>query len=116
MIKLKLTVMPPSVNTMWINKPKGRYKSKRGKEFEKEALYEIKRQYKGKLLTGRLKMNLRLFFKGKTKRDIDNYNKGILDALTGIIYADDEQIEELNILKKTDNPENKIEIEIYERS
>ena len=37
MIKLELSVMPPSVNSLWVNKPSGRYKSKRGKIFENLA-------------------------------------------------------------------------------
>ena len=47
MIKLELSVIPPSVNTLWVNKNKGRYKLKRGKEFEEIAAYELKKQYKG---------------------------------------------------------------------
>ena len=38
--------MPPSVNTLWVNKPNGRYKSKRGKEFEEIACNELKKQFR----------------------------------------------------------------------
>ena len=67
MVKLTLSVMPPSVNQIWINKPKGRYKSKRGKEFQEMAFYELRKQYKDKLLTGRLRIEIWLYFKTKTK-------------------------------------------------
>ena len=113
MVKLTLSVMPPSVNQIWINKPKGRYKSKRGKEFQKMAFYEL-RKYKGKLLTGRLRIEIWLYFKTKAKRDIDNYNKAILDSMTGIIYKDDSLIEELNIKKSIGCGFNKVEIEVEE--
>ena len=37
MIKLELLLSPPSVNTIWINKPGGRFKSEKGRKFEKES-------------------------------------------------------------------------------
>ena len=114
MVKLTLSVIPPSVNQIWINKPKGRYKSKRGKEFQEMAFYELRKQYKGKLLTGRLRIEIWLYFKTKAKRDIDNYNKAILDSMTGIIYKDDSLIEELNIKKSIGCGFNKVEIEVEE--
>ena len=114
MVKLTLSVMPPSVNQIWINKPKGRYKSKRGKEFQEMAFYELRKQYKGKLLTGRLRIEIWLYFKTKAKRDIDNYNKAILDSMTGIIYKDDSLIEKLNIKKSIGCGFNKVEIEVEE--
>lgn len=46
MIKLELSTVPPSVNGIWINKPNGRYKSKKGKIFEKTARSELKKQFK----------------------------------------------------------------------
>lgn len=114
MINLNLSVVPPSVNQIWINKPKGRYKSKKGKEFEEIAKYQLKQQYKGKILTEKLKIKIWLYFKTKAKRDIDNYNKAILDSMTGIIYKDDSLIEELNIKKSIGCGFNKVEIEVEE--
>lgn len=113
-IKLILSMIPPSVNGIWINKTKGRYKSPKGKEFEKLANLEIKSQYKGKVLKNKLKTSISLYFKDKRKRDIDNYNKGILDAMTGIIYVDDSQIDKLSLSKKIGCGFNKIEIIIEE--
>lgn len=115
MVKLTLSVIPPSVNQIWINKPKGRYKSKRGKEFQEMAFYELRKQYKGKLLTGRLRIEIWLYFKTKTKRDIDNYNKAILDSLKGTVIEDDELIDDLIVHKLTGKGENKIYMEILER-
>lgn len=114
MIHINLSVVPPSVNQIWINKPKGRYKSKKGKEFEKIAKQQLKRQYEGEILTEKLKIKIWLYFKTKAKRDIDNYNKAILDSMTGIIYKDDSLIEELNIKKLIGCGFNKVEIEVEE--
>ena len=114
MIKLELSTVPPSVNGIWINKPNGRYKSKKGKIFEKTARSELKNQFRCKPLAGSLEVRIWLYFKDKRKRDIDNYNKAILDSMTEIVYEDDSQIEELNIKKIVGCGFNKVEIEIKE--
>ena len=59
-----------------------------------------------------LKVRIRLYFKDKRKRDIDNYNKAILDSMTKIIYEDDSQIEELNVKKLVGCGFDKVEIEV----
>ena len=115
MVELELSVIPPSVNTLWINKHKGRYKSKRGKEFEEIATYELKKQYKGKVMTGRLGVEIWLYFKTRSKRDIDNYNKAILDCLKGIVIEDDELIDNLTVHKIKGYGKDKVCIEILER-
>ena len=112
MIKLELSVIPPSVNTLWVNKHRGRYKSKRGKIFENLACGELKKQFRYKPLANSLKIHIRLYFKDKRKRDIDNYNKAILDSMTKIIYEDDSQIEELNVKKLVGCGFDKVEIEV----
>ena len=114
MIKLELPIMPPSVNTLWVNKHRGRYKSKRGKIFENLACGELKKQFRYKPLANSLKIHIRLYFKDKRKRDIDNYNKAILDSMTKIIYEDDSQIEELNVKKIVGCGFDKVEIEVEE--
>ena len=114
MIKLELSTVPPSVNTLWINKPNGRYKSKKGKIFEETARSELKKQFRRKPLDNGLKVHISLYFKDKRKRDIDNYNKAILDSMTEIVYEDDSQIEELNVKKLVGCGFNKVEIELEE--
>lgn len=114
MIRLELSVMPPSVNSLWVNKPNGRYKSKKGKIFEETARSELKNQFRCKPLANGLKVRIRLYFKDKRKRDIDNYNKAILDSMTEIVYEDDSQIEELNVKKLVGCGFNKVEIEVEE--
>ena len=67
-----------------------------------------------KPLANSLKVHIRLYFKDKRKRDIDNYNKAILDSMTKIIYEDDSQIEELNVKKLVGCGFDKVEIEVEE--
>ena len=114
MIKLELSTVPPSVNGIWTNKSNGRYKSKKGKILEETARSELKNQFRCKPLASSLEVRIWLYFKDKRKRDIDNYNKGILDAMTNIAYNDDSQIEELNIKKIVGCGFNKVKIEVEE--
>ncbi len=65
-------------------------------------------------MTSSLEVRIWLYFKDKRKRDIDNYNKGILDAMTSIVYNDASQIEELNIKKIIGCGFNKVKIEVEE--
>ena len=68
------------------------------------------------------KKNRALFLAGikrpVVKPDIDNFTKGVLDALNHIIYTDDSQVVDLNASKYySDNPRVELEIkeiDIYE--
>ena len=54
-----------------------------------------------------------MFYYGdKRKRDIDAYLKILLDAMSGIVYADDSQINEMHLFKEVDveNPRTIIQI------
>ena len=57
-----------------------------------------------------------MFYYGdKRKRDIDAYLKILLDAMSGIVYADDSQINEMHLFKEVDveNPRTIIQILWY---
>lgn len=121
MIKLEISKLPPSVNVIWRHKnnpnkkkPPIVYKTEEGKIFEKMAKFELKKQYEGKVLTEPIILNVRLFFKDKRRRDIDNYNKGIYDAMTGVIYKDDSQIIKSTTEKIIGCGFEKVEIEVEE--
>ena len=112
MIIINLALLPPSVNTIWVNIPKGRRMSDKGKLFKQQAYYLIKEQYKGQMLEESVRVSIELYFKTKHKRDIDNYNKAILDSLNGTILVDDSQIVELNVKKYTGTGKDEIKIQI----
>ena len=90
------------------------YMTKAGKEMK--ALYqsEARKQYKRKVMSTNCDMEATFFFKDKRRRDIDNYNKIVLDSLEGIVYEDDKQIQKLTIEKKisADNPRIEIIINL----
>jgi crossover junction endodeoxyribonuclease RusA len=96
---------PPSVNTYWrtISTPKGNRTliSKRGREFRKQAMYDCcVQQANARMLSGRLSVTITLYPPSKHRRDVDNYVKAPLDALTHAgVWLDDEQIDELRIVR-----------------
>jgi crossover junction endodeoxyribonuclease RusA len=66
----------------------------------KEAIaWEVKSQWKKEPLTDDVCLNVLIYHKGRTP-DIDNYLKLILDSLTGVVYEDDKQVNELHIFRE----------------
>jgi len=91
--------------------PKG-YMTKAGKDLKESYQWQAKSQWKKEIITGDVKMEVRLFFGTKRKSDIDNFSKICNDALTGIVFADDSQIKELHLYKDYCKNSPRVEIEI----
>lgn len=96
MIELTLP-WPPSINHYYGTARNGRkYLRTAGRVFRREVFYACK-QDKVKKMEGPLKVTLIWYPPNKRKRDIDNYDKALLDALKyGGCYVDDSQIKERN--------------------
>lgn len=79
------------------------YTPSRTREFMKECKNYLVAQYKGEVLTQAVKVEINFFKKrepvNKNYGDIDNLAKSVLDAMTGIIYADDKYVTELTVKK-----------------
>jgi len=88
------------------------YMSKECKDLKKDYQLQIKSQWGKKPLTSEIDMRIELFFGDKRKRDIDNFNKLILDAMIGIIYEDDNQIQSLLVIKNYDKDNPRVEIDL----
>lgn len=86
------------------------YMSAEGKALKEDYQWQIKSQYKGKPITKEIDLRIELFFGDNRKRDIDNYNKILLDAFTGILWEDDSQITSLLIIKNKDIKNPRIEL------
>lgn len=87
-----------------------RYMTKQGKELKELYRLEAQKQYKGKVMPGGCNMEITLFFNDKRRRDVDNYNKLVLDSLEGIVYEDDKQVQKLTIKKRISVEDPRIEI------
>jgi crossover junction endodeoxyribonuclease RusA len=91
---------PPSVNTYWRHSQRGTYLSPQGKAFRVNALAAIKSQDIRQFGEARVKVQISLHRGDKRDYDVDNYSKGVLDALTHSgVLADDEQVDELRIVR-----------------
>ncbi len=87
-----------------------------GKAVKEGYQWEAKTQWKRPVLTSLLSVSVALYFSRNAKHDIDNYNKLLLDALTGLVWEDDSLIMELVIRKGLDKANPRIEVEIQELS
>ena len=76
--------------------------------------WQVKKQWKRKPLVCPLQITVVLFFGTKRIADWDNFHKLSMDALTGIVWLDDSQVQEATVTKKYDKENPRIEITIQE--
>lgn len=99
MIELSLP-FPPAVNNITAVVRNRKITSKRGRQYREDAVQSIQEQHQGAPLTGRLAVKLVLIPPCRRKRDIDNYSKACLDAITAAgVWLDDEQVDQLTIIR-----------------
>jgi len=77
-------------------------------------MHQAMGQVKGKKFHGPIHVRLDIFFGTKRKADLDNYNKLVLDSLSGVAWDDDSQIVDLHITKNYDNKNPRVKVTIYE--
>lgn len=85
---------------------------KKCKDLKEDYQWQIKSQYHGPVLTSPLSVEMTIYFGTKRRADIDNFNKLIFDAMSGLVYEDDCQIEKLCIDKKYDKENPRVELVI----
>ena len=92
---------PPTVNSYYSHTKRGVYISKKGRLF-REAAAESLHQQLGDLrqLDYRISLTVVLHMPDKRTRDLDNYMKALLDAITVYgLWEDDSQIDQLSIYR-----------------
>lgn len=119
--------MPPSVNHYWsksVGRAKGRQYvhvrlSDRANKFRNDVVAQVadiaQRHGSIRQHSGRIKAVVTLH--GATKRsfDVDNFMKGIGDALThSRVYKDDKQIDELIVKRGEVIKGGRVDVELYE--
>jgi crossover junction endodeoxyribonuclease RusA len=73
------------------------YMTAEGKSIKERYQWEAKSEWRQPLITDPIaSLHVYFYFQTKRRRDLDNQNKLILDALTGVVYGDDSQIDELH--------------------
>ena len=93
---------PPSVNGYWrhivIKGSPRTLISDAGRKYRRAVQRTVLIEHKGIHYSGAIQCDLGLHPPDNRRRDIDNYSKGLLDALAHSgVYDDDSQIKQLNI-------------------
>jgi Holliday junction resolvase RusA-like endonuclease len=90
------------------------YMSEEGKKLKEDYQWQVKSQWKDKIIPEgkEVIIEMHIHFGTKRKQDIDNFSKLALDALSGIVFEDDSQIFNLNIAKFYDKARPRIELKI----
>jgi Holliday junction resolvase RusA-like endonuclease len=84
--------------------------SAEGKKIKEHFKKEFIKQWQSDPISGEIKLEVNYYWGDKRKRDIDNFSKLWLDAGTGIIWEDDNQISELLLKRNYDKNFPRIEI------
>lgn len=119
--------MPPSVNHYW-SKSVGRAKGKsyvhvrlsdRANKFRNDVVAQVAdiAQRHGSIRTHNGRIRAVVTLHGATKRsfDVDNYGKGLFDALTYCkVYKDDSQIDEMIVKRGEVIKGGQVDVELYE--
>lgn len=91
---------PPVLNHLYVNGKKGRFLSKRGREYKK-AVAEYCQENGVGHITGRLKVEINAYPPDRRIRDLDGIPKIVLDALGEAgVFADDSQVDELIVKRR----------------
>jgi len=90
---------PPTVNSYYVHTKRGVFISKKGREFRLRVMHAANEQMVyGMKNDLRLSVDVILYPPDKRQRDLDNYMKALLDAVTHAkIWEDDSQIDYLGI-------------------
>jgi crossover junction endodeoxyribonuclease RusA len=97
---------PPSVNRYWRNVNGRTILSAEGRRYRQEAANKAVADYIEKKTpwpcapafpAGALAVQIAATAPDRRKRDLDNILKAVLDALTGLVWTDDAQVENLLI-------------------
>ena len=108
---IRLTLPPPiSANRYWRTFRNRTVVSAEAKTY-KTAVGWIARAAIDEPLTGDVAVTLPVYRKAK-RGDLDNYNKVLLDSLSGIAYTDDSQVTELHAYRFDDKHNPRVEVEI----
>ena len=92
---------PPTVNSYYkVTRHGQRYLDKKVRAFRDVVAESVHEQMPGVTLDESIFMEVYLFPPDRRKRDLDNYMKGLLDALTEAgIWDDDSLIDQLHIYR-----------------
>ena len=107
---------PPTINSYYKMTRNGqRYLDVSVREFRRKVADTVNEQCPGLTLTEHIFMEVYLYPPDRRKRDLDNYMKGLLDALTEAgLWEDDSLIDQLHIYRGEVTRAGSVRVEISE--
>lgn len=105
---------PPSANRLWTFTARGARLTEAAKAYKTECGLVARTQATADMpFLGAVRLTMR-FYRPRKAGDLDNMQKGLLDALNGICWHDDRQIVELHAYRHDDKRNPRVEVEITE--
>lgn len=108
-MKITLQGKPISVNDLYRGR---RFLTKEGTLAKRSYSLQARSQYHENIITEPVKVSLHVFFPNPKMSDLDNALKGTLDSLTGVLWKDDRQIQELHVFKHEDKSNPRVELDV----
>jgi Holliday junction resolvase RusA-like endonuclease len=109
---IRLETLPLSTNNLYAHTASRRFTTSKGRSNKSDMAWEAMTQYRGKPLNGPVRVSVALYWPDRRKHDIDNL-KGLFDALTGILWEDDDQIVDLHVRKSVDKKDPHVDLEFF---
>lgn len=114
-MKFMVKIQAMSMNHAYPSNRNGRrFLSNEGAAYKGEIIWAAKEAMRGADLMGRTKVTLEFFFNNKRRRDLDNCIKLLLDSMTGIVYKDDSDIQEIHAYRFYGQPAIIIKVEEFQ--
>lgn len=89
------------------------YMTKAGKTLKESYQWQARDQYQGRPLSCPLSISVAIFPSTRRRFDIDNAGlKLLFDAMNGLVWEDDVQIEEMIVMKRYDKDNPRIELTV----
>ena len=110
MINITLLWKPISTQNAYWQRGKIRYMKKNAKDTKASYIIQARSQYRWDILEWDLSISIKLYFPDRRRRDRDNRHKISMDALEGIVYKDDCQIQNADVYKEFNKENPRIEI------
>lgn len=97
---ITLNTIPIGVNSLYSVFRGKKLLTKKGRERKEKMARELKSKWDGVITKEEIPLiEITWFFKDKRRRDVDGPIKFVLDALSGVVYEDDSQIQSICVSK-----------------
>ena len=114
MANITLKGNPLSTNHVYYHAGRGlSFLRSKAKALKEDYQWQAKSQWKKPPIETEIEVTIKIYLGTKRKADWDNFHKLSMDALNGIVWVDDSQIQRAIVEKFYDKENPRIEVEIY---